>query len=780
MANEILDRLGITAENYKAPKKRENDTLDNGVLGHFVDATQAGASNVLSGQLRTLGEYAPLGNRELNKMADYFEEVAQANTPTQELSGLNYGAQAVGNAVGSGGITMAEAFLASKLAGPLGTNAVLASAKGAPVIGGVARGLGNLASNNVGKAILASAGGGVFEVPAEMGSVINEMRNRGASKEEVDQTALRSGLANLGYAVGSGLLEATALGKITGAIGDVAKKGKYDVAKSAGLGALTSGADEFTDETIQSAISDWSKGDPIDWANAIEEGKMGAIGGIVLGGAGAGVGRYVNKLVEEEEAKKLLNENPEQEQGEDSGEPNYGVEKPDYTPLNTGEFPINPAELRIARQQGLDNEAGDKYARLMSTLADRPQQTAVEQAVVEQPVQEPVAPVVAPEANIAVRGERGLGQLGTTKQSASKPSGNVPANAPKRDYAQELVNRFYGNPIGFRKVFNKAMEAIASAYRMGNMTQEEAQERANALTDLYNRVIEPIKNGVGREQTAEQATVEQQPQMIPQNGTPSTQQPTLGQLPAPQQPTVQPTTVQQPSGEQPIIQQPSNQPTTEQPAPPAEPTQTPVEQPVEEAPTEQPSGEAPVEQPTTEQPIQQPTGEQPAGTTETPTSGTQQPPSGGTTQRPSTLTPKQREEARKRLREIAKAKTPKAIVLKALIDRIKASGITLVTDPEEVIEHLKERGYNIVGGWDSEKGYIIQDGLGTYEWHGSIDVRSGVMYLDVSLESIDTAIHEYTHMWNYIMKATNPELWKRGVELVKGTSLWREIASSPA
>ena len=39
-------------------------------------------------------------------------------------------------------------------------------------------------------------------------------------------------------------------------------------------------------------------------------------------------------------------------------------------------------------------------------------------------------------------------------------------------------------------------------------------------------------------------------------------------------------------------------------------------------------------------------------------------------------------------------------------------------------------------------------------------------------------IHEYTHVWDRIVAKRNPELWKRGVELMKQTSLWKEISES--
>lgn len=49
------------------------------------------------------------------------------------------------------------------------------------------------------------------------------------------------------------------------------------------------------------------------------------------------------------------------------------------------------------------------------------------------------------------------------------------------------------------------------------------------------------------------------------------------------------------------------------------------------------------------------------------------------------------------------------------------------------------------------------------------------IYLDEEIISPQHPIHEYTHIWDRIVAKKNPELWKRGVELMKQTSIWDEI-----
>lgn len=43
----------------------------------------------------------------------------------------------------------------------------------------------------------------------------------------------------------------------------------------------------------------------------------------------------------------------------------------------------------------------------------------------------------------------------------------------------------------------------------------------------------------------------------------------------------------------------------------------------------------------------------------------------------------------------------------------------------------------------------------------------------------NTPIHEYTHLWDAACRRTNPELWRRGVELMQQTSLWDEVKNDP-
>ena len=53
------------------------------------------------------------------------------------------------------------------------------------------------------------------------------------------------------------------------------------------------------------------------------------------------------------------------------------------------------------------------------------------------------------------------------------------------------------------------------------------------------------------------------------------------------------------------------------------------------------------------------------------------------------------------------------------------------------------------------------------------------MYLDETVISPEHPIHEYTHLWDAAVQRSNPELWKKGVQLMQrgASSLWNSIAN---
>ena len=57
--------------------------------------------------------------------------------------------------------------------------------------------------------------------------------------------------------------------------------------------------------------------------------------------------------------------------------------------------------------------------------------------------------------------------------------------------------------------------------------------------------------------------------------------------------------------------------------------------------------------------------------------------------------------------------------------------------------------------------------------------KDGGIYLDETVISPEHPIHEYTHLWDAAVQRSNPELWKKGVQLMQrgASSLWNSIAN---
>ncbi len=84
-------------------------------------------------------------------------------------------------------------------------------------------------------------------------------------------------------------------------------------------------------------------------------------------------------------------------------------------------------------------------------------------------------------------------------------------------------------------------------------------------------------------------------------------------------------------------------------------------------------------------------------------------------------------------------------------------------------------------GFDGTNGprYISGEGVEYFltpqgEVFGFVD-KEGNIYLDETKITPEHPIHEYTLLWDRALQQRNPELWNRGVELMKQTSLWKEL-----
>ena len=59
-------------------------------------------------------------------------------------------------------------------------------------------------------------------------------------------------------------------------------------------------------------------------------------------------------------------------------------------------------------------------------------------------------------------------------------------------------------------------------------------------------------------------------------------------------------------------------------------------------------------------------------------------------------------------------------------------------------------------------------------------VYNGVVYLNIDTVKKDTPIHEYGHLWNSYIKENNPEVFKKGLSLIKGSEYHKQVLANEA
>ena len=100
----------------------------------------------------------------------------------------------------------------------------------------------------------------------------------------------------------------------------------------------------------------------------------------------------------------------------------------------------------------------------------------------------------------------------------------------------------------------------------------------------------------------------------------------------------------------------------------------------------------------------------------------------------------------------------------ALVERLRESGIEVVTDAAEGQRVLDEAG-------SANDTRHFRSGNG--EVYGF--TQGGRIYLDPQRVNAETPIHEYAHLWAEALRKRNPEEWKSVVELMKDSPVWDEV-----
>lgn len=83
---------------------------------------------------------------------------------------------------------------------------------------------------------------------------------------------------------------------------------------------------------------------------------------------------------------------------------------------------------------------------------------------------------------------------------------------------------------------------------------------------------------------------------------------------------------------------------------------------------------------------------------------------------------------------------------------------------EQISNHLKEP--------DEKTNYILEKlakaGIEVVTDKDEFEKNPDIMNSEV-------AVHEYTHLWDNYIQKTNPGLWKKGLQIFEGTSLWNDV-----
>ena len=331
-----IDALAMQNGTYQ-PKQSEptavevkNDTIGNGFFGHMKDAADVGFFGSLAGTARFAGEFSPFGGEWLNSVADDLDERVRQNTPLDALTGSDYFAAAVGNALGSGAAGMLEGAVLLGAGSALGAAFVPAGTavgiyktmRSVPVVGKLVKATHKMWKSNFGKMQIAEIAGSPIEATAEAGNLITEMRNEGYSDEEIRSAALQSAKYNTGWLTVANMVG----GKINNAIGSEGiKAGFKGAAKAAIKGAATEGLGESVQEYGQSYAHDAVKGVEFNQEEAEEAALQALIGSAFLGGVGNVAKPYINQTSTKKKDEKAQEattseasneENPEQPQAE--------------------------------------------------------------------------------------------------------------------------------------------------------------------------------------------------------------------------------------------------------------------------------------------------------------------------------------------------------------------------------------------------------------------------------------------------------------------------------
>ena len=143
--------------------------------------------------------------------------------------------------------------------------------------------------------------------------------------------------------------------------------------------------------------------------------------------------------------------------------------------------PANIVPMSTIRQEEAEKQ------RVQSSFVTHDADNLLLQAISEQPK------MAKPQRGLTVvnRGEFGNPNIEQQQEYAEPPTKE---GKYLRNYEQELVNKYIGNPQLFEKDYFSAQNAVKRAFKNGDLTKEEAETNLNNLRGLYDRTAQAIRN----------------------------------------------------------------------------------------------------------------------------------------------------------------------------------------------------------------------------------------------------------------------------------------------
>ncbi len=119
-------------------------------------------------------------------------------------------------------------------------------------------------------------------------------------------------------------------------------------------------------------------------------------------------------------------------------------------------------------------------------------------------------------------------------------------------------------------------------------------------------------------------------------------------------------------------------------------------------------------------------------------------------------------------------KTSSKEVVEKLVSKIKQAfpNVEVVIDQDAFDQRLAE-----INSDKASKGKPLSNKNGVY---GFADLENNKVFLNPSKLNMNTPVHEFGHIWVNSLKDSNPELYKRGIELIKGTKYYDEVKNNPS